>query len=120
MLRIGRIAKQPCLHQTSVAAVPPPMPQTAPWRLGNFIVHRQSSEVRFVGDAMVVFNTSCVVPLLQVDNMPGTLYQERWKEADQLRNEGELKGSAKQNLCTLNAFWPAGGNPNVSKSVDAC
>merc|ERR1712226_194767 len=77
------------------------------------MVHRQSSEVRFVGGAMVVFKPSCVVPLLQVDNVPNALYQHRWAAAG-VGQERQQEAKRAQDVRLDNVYWPVGGNPNAA------
>lgn len=85
MLRIGRLPKRPsaCLR-LGFGQVPLlkskslVQAQSKAKVIGRHAVIKESSEVRHIGDAIVVFNPSCVVPLFRVDNISGAFYQREW------------------------------------------
>lgn len=109
LLRIGRFPKQP----SGPTRIPPIAPTSGPPNrmLGNYMVSRETREVRHVGDAMVVFNPGCVVPLLKVDQVPTRLYQPDWMPKAEHDHE-------QVNKQIDHAYWPSGGNPNLTVKVD--
>lgn len=74
--RLGRPAKVRAKRQVTQEIQ---TAQVVQKRLGNFYVSRETDEVRHIGDAMVVFSTNCVAPLLRVDHLPAKLYEPDWQ-----------------------------------------
>jgi hypothetical protein len=122
MLRIGRLPKRPsaCLRvgfgQVPLNTNAQSIALGQRRKLGSYEVLKESSEVRHVGDAMVVFSRSCVTPLFRVDRMTG-LYKPQWKihageNMDEKAEETASTGISEPRL--VDAYWPLGGNPNTS------
>lgn len=113
MLRIGRRAKRP-----SASSRASPLAPAIPRILGNFQVHKDTGEVRHVGDAMVVFNPSCVAPLLRVDNIPNALYKHPPPSPESGPSPNQDEDEAARQWQTI--YWPSEGNLNkmTTKSDD--
>jgi len=112
MLRIGRAPKRP----SSWSRVAMLGNYQAPRMLGNYQVTKESKEVRHVGDALVVFNPNCVVPLFQVDGVPSKLYQSAW-QTPSAKKQDELEASRVISR-QVEALWPSEGNPNIVRQGD--
>jgi hypothetical protein len=83
--------------------------------LGRFEVHRSSSEVLFVGQAMVVFNPSCVAPLFRVDNIPHSLYRGDPPPAAGQATPAAVQQDSVEEDPDCPWLWPAEGNPNHAR-----
>ncbi|CAK0863604.1 unnamed protein product [Prorocentrum cordatum] len=119
-LRIGRPPRSPsvCVRLRSNGApvkgagVPQPAGGMF-WRpalLGGREVHRRTSEITHVGDAMVVFNPSCVAPLFRVDHVPERLYQPRWRKSAAAPC---AEAAAAEPAEPVDDLIPPDGNPNL-------
>jgi len=109
VLRIGRPAKLPTAPMRRVVAA-----ATKPRMWGNHELHRETGDLRHVGSALVIFNPSCVVPLLQVDSMPrAKLYRSNWAPPQAPAQQADWHEQKMKRELEL-ACWPPAGNPNRS------